>query len=94
MTGAVGINARTIFTAPADGAHYVVAAGNGATGTYTLSVILLGANGASEASIDFPADNTTSGRVDVGASATGNIGADGDADWFRVDLEKSKTIPV
>ena len=84
-------NARTIFTAPADGTHYVVAAGNGATGTYTLSVIVLGANGASEADFDFPDDNTTSGRVDVGASATGNIGADGDADWFRVDLEKDKT---
>ncbi len=88
----VGINARTIFTALADGAHYVVAAGNGATGTYTLSVIVLGANGASEADFDFPATTATSGRVEVGASATGNIKNLDDAyDWFRVDLEAGKT---
>ena len=92
--GGVGINARTIFTAPADGAHYVVAAGNGATGTYTLSVILLGANGASEADTDFPATTATTGRVDVGASATGNRGSIGDADWFRVDLEVGKTYQI
>ena len=87
----IGNNARMIFTATASGAHYVVAAAYGSTGTYTLSVIVLGANGASEADTDFPADNTTSGRVEVGASVTGNIGTDGDADWFRVDLEAGKT---
>ena len=87
----VGINARTIFTAPADGTHYVVAAANGATGTYTLSVIVLGANGASEADTDFPSHNRTSGRVEVGASATGNMDRGSDFDWFRVDLEAGKT---
>ena len=89
-----GNNARTIFTAPADGAHYVVAAAYGSTGTYTLSVIVLGATGVSEADTDFPADNTTTGRVEVGASATGNIDAKDDRDGFRVDLEAGKTYQI
>ena len=90
----IGNNARTIFTATASGSHYIVAAGNGATGTYTLSVIVLGANGVSEADTDFPADNTTSGRVEVGASATGNIASTSDKDWFRVDLEAGKVYQI
>ena len=91
LDSGIGNNARRIFTAPADGTHYVVASSNGVTGTYTLSVIVLGATGASEADTDFPADNTTTGRVDVGASATGNIESATDSDWFRVDLEAGKT---
>ena len=94
--GGVGNNARVIYTPDAAGTYYVEAYFQ--TGevprTYTLSVIVLGANGASEADTDFPADNTTSGRVDVGASATGNIGADGDYDWFRVDLEAGKIYQI
>ncbi len=89
----VGKNARRIYTPTAAGDYYVRAQNsNGSdTGTYTLSMIVLGANGASEADTDFPATTATTGRVEVGASATGNIGTDGDADWFRVDLEAGKT---
>ena len=87
----VGNNARTIFTATASGTHYVVAAAYQSTGTYTLSVIVLGANGASEAHADFPNNNTTSGRVEVGASVTGNTATVSGDDWFRVDLEAGKT---
>ena len=93
----VGANARMISTPTESGTHYVHASGPASgdvTGTYTLSVIVLGATGASEADTDFPADNTTSGRVDVGASVTGNIGADGDDDWFRVDLETGKIYQI
>ena len=55
-------------------------------------MIVLGANGASEADTDFPATTATTGRVEVGASATGNIENLDDAyDWFRVDLEAGKT---
>ena len=90
----VGINARTIFTALADGAHYVVAAGNGVTGTYTLSVIVLGANGVSEADTDFPNNALTSGRVDVGASATGNVESATDVDRFPCRSGGGQAIPV
>ena len=92
----IGNNARTIFTATASGVHYIDAGSVATTdtGTYTLSVIVLGANGASEADTDFPDTTATSGRVEVGASVTGNIGTDGDADWFRVDLEAGKTYQI
>jgi hypothetical protein len=91
----VGNNARLIYTPTSDGTHFVWVSGNAATtGTYTLSVIVLGANGVSEADTDFPEDDTTSGRVEVGASATGNIDRALDQDWFRVVLEAGKTYQI
>ena len=91
----VGLNARLILTPTADGTHYVKVNSyfvpNTQPGTYTLSVIVLGANGASEADTDFPNNNTTSGRVEVGASVTGNTATVSGDDWFRVDLEADKT---
>ena len=90
----VGDNARVIYTPGppySDGAFYLTVEGAASTtGTYTLSVIVLGANGNSEADTDFPASTATTGRVDVGASATGNIDSAGDYDWFAVDLEAGK----
>ena len=93
----VGLNARLIYAPTANGTYYVQAADpgvdsnfGGATGTYTLSVIVLGANGASEADTDFPNNNTTTGRVEVGASVTGNVESAADYDWFAVDLEAGK----
>ena len=98
LDSGIGNNARRIFTAPADGIHYVVAASNGVTGTYTLSVIVLGANGASEADTDFPATTATTGRVEVGieveASATGYINPATDIDGFLVDLQAGKTYQI
>ena len=88
--GGVGLNARTVFTPKEDGTHYISARSNSldnTDATYTLSVIVLGANGASEADTDFPRTTATTGRVEVGASATGNIGSEDDLDGFRVDLE-------
>ena len=84
-----------IYTPAASGDFYPVVTeiNDNRTGTYTLSVIVLGANGASEADTDFPTSRTTSGRVEVGASATGNIGIANDYDWFRVDLEAGKIYP-
>ena len=91
--GGVGNNARVIYTPDAAGTYYVEAYFE--TGevnrTYTLSVIVLGANGASEADTDFPATTATTGRVDVGASVTGNYPTADEGDWFRVDLEAGKT---
>ena len=89
--GGVGLNSRVIYT-PAAGGTYFVQVRDTTTntpGTYTLSVIVLGVNGNSEADTDFPSNTATSGRVDVGASATGNIESN-DVDWFRVDLEAGK----
>ena len=89
----VGNNARVIYTPTADGKHFVSAsAGSGGmtdTGTYTLSVIVLGANGKSEADVDFPDNNTTTGRVEVGV--TGNLMPSSDIDWFSVMLELGRT---
>ena len=91
----VGKNDRTIYTPSMSGTYYVdVSSGTTATGTYTLSVIVLGANGASEADNDCPNHGSTTCRVDVGASATGNIGASSDSDWFRVELEADKTYQI
>ena len=87
----VGDNAREIYTPTATGTYYVAAGEvDGETGTYTLSVIVLGANGASEADTDFPNNSMTTGRVEVGASATGNLSTATDQDWFKVDLEAGK----
>ena len=45
----------------------------------------------SEGDTDLPTDTTTTGRVVVGSSATGEVGTSGDRDWFAVDLEAGKT---
>ena len=52
---------------------------------------------------DLPADTTTTGRIAVGGSATGEIAADSDdpwrlisrdVDWFKVTLEAGKTYRI
>ena len=89
--GGVGVNAREIYTPTSAGTYYLeVRKASTPTGTYTLSVIVLGANGNSEADTDFPATTSTSGRVEVGGSATGNIDRAEDYDLFKVTLEAGK----
>ena len=91
----VGDNARLVYTPTAAGTYYIDAGtGDDAQGTYTLSVIVLGANGASEADADFPETTATTGRVEVGASATGNLSTVTDVDWFKVVLEAGKTYQI
>ena len=79
-----GLNSRVYFT-PDEGATYYVSAGAhpDGVGTYTLTV--------SDATDNYAADSTTTGRVAVGGSATGNIDPPGDGDWFAVELEADKT---
>ena len=92
--GGVGTNSRVIYTPTAAGTYYLEANTASGAGTYTLSMIVLGANGNSEADTDFPGTTATTGRVEVGASATGNIGTGGDQDWFKVVLEADKTYRI
>ena len=96
VNSGIGANSRGIFTPTTAGTYYLRVADfdETDTGTYTLSVIVLGANGVSEADTDFPATTATTGRVDVGASVTGNRGSIGDTDWFAVVLEAGKTYQI
>ena len=55
-------------------------------GTYTLSV--------TDVTDDFAAGTGTSGTVDVGGTATGEIEISGDRDWFAVTLGAGKTYRI
>ena len=48
----------------------------------------------SEGDTDLPADTTTPGRVVVGGSATGNVEARGDHDWFAMTLQAGKVYQI
>ena len=86
--GGVGRNSRVVFTAPADATYYLAAGALAAgalldrKGTYALSV--------TEVHDDFVAGTGTSGTLEVGGSATGEIDYRGDRDWFAVTLEAGK----
>ena len=85
--GGVGYNSRVLFTAADTGAYYVAAgAGGNWEGAYTLSV--------AEVTDDFEAGTGTSGAVAVGGSATGEIEAGGDRDWFAVALDAGRTYRI
>ena len=43
---------------------------------------------------DLSEDSSTTGRIAVGDTATGNIGTWGDRDWFAVELVAGKTYTV
>ena len=43
---------------------------------------------------DFSAGTSTSGRVAVGDTATGNVGSNGDGDWFAVELVAGRTYVI
>ena len=92
--GSTSANARFIETWGFDEPGWIEAyRGSGTsnkTGTYTISVIVLG-SGKSEGRysgenrVDWGEDKNTGGRLDVGASVTGKVDKN-DKDWFRVDL--------
>ena len=92
----VGLNARVIYTPSVDSDFYAVVSEAllNAAGTYTLSVIVLGANGASEADTDYPNTTATTGRVEVGGSATGNVGHGTDFDTFKVTLMAGRLYQI
>ena len=98
-----GSHSRLLITPLGDATYYVVAAGasyytvvggigkrSHSLGTYTLSVTDV----TKSAADDFAAGTGTSGTVEVGGSATGEIGSSGDRDWFAVDLVAGKTYRI
>ena len=87
--GGKGRNGREFFTPDEDGTYYVAASAVGdGTGSYTLSVADV------TVTDDYSADTGTAAAVAVGSSATGEIEAAGDRDWFAVTLEAGKTYVV
>ena len=88
-----GFNSRVTFTATADTTHYVAAGAHYYgfwLGTYKLSVTDV-TDGIPD---DYAAGIGTSGRVEVGGSATGKIDYRGDRDWFAVTLEAGKSYRI
>ena len=89
--GGHGRNSRVWFTPTEEGIYYVSVGHYVITfvenlDTYRLSVTRF--------SDDFAAGTETSGTVDVGGTATGEIENSGDLDWFAVTLEAGKTYRI
>ena len=85
--GGAGNNSRVYFTGEDAGTYYVAAgAWSDREGTYTLSV--------TEVMDDFAAGTETTGTVEVGGSATGEIEYYDDRDWFAVELDAGKRYRI
>lgn len=78
----------TTYTAPTTGTYYLGARAywGDVTGTYVVSTTLVAAPPPPPPADDFAATTATTGRITVGGTATGLIGAAGDNDWFAVSL--------
>ncbi len=75
------------FAPDATGLYYVEASGAGGNGGhYSIEV--------DEITDEFTADTGTTGRVEAGGSARGDIDSFGDQDWFAVTLEAGKTYRI
>ena len=83
-----GEDSQAFFTPDADGTYYVAAnsGGSASTGTYTVRV--------AEIEDDFPQTVDTTGTVDVGGTATGEIQYETDRDWFAVELIEGETYKI
>ena len=82
-------DARIDYTPTVAGTYYLSAGGYG-EGTYTVAVTDV-TNGAPD---DYAADTTTTGTIDVGGTATGEVEFYRDDDWFRVTLQANRTYYV
>ena len=78
-------DAQVFFTPYEDGTYYL-AVGDRGTGTYSVRV--------TEIEDDFPATVDTTGTVEVGGTATGELQYETDRDWFAVDLTAGETYKV
>ncbi len=79
---------RLSFAPDVSGTYYVSSYGGHGTGTYTLEAT-------SQPYVDdFPANDTTTGVVAPGGTATGEIGISGDADWFKLAVTEGETYTI
>ena len=83
-----GEDEQAFFTPEEDGTYYLVVGNfhSSNTGTYTVGV--------TEIEDDFPATVDTTGTVEVGGSATGEIQYETDHDWFAVELTAGETYKI
>ena len=90
-----GTNARLYFQPEANGTYYIAASSKertsssegSPTGTYRLSV-------SDVTDTEIPASTATAAGVAVGDTATGEIEASGDQNWFRVELVADTTYLI
>ena len=90
-----GANARLYFQPEASGTYYIAAISKESvpfsqpspTGTYRVSLTDV-------TDTEIPASTATAAIVAVGGTATGEIEASGDQNWFRVELEAGKTYLI
>ena len=82
-------DARIDYTPTVAGTYYLSAGGYG-EGTYTVAVTDV----TSGAPDDYAADTTTTGTIDVGGTATGEVEFYRDDDWFRVTLQANRTYYI
>ena len=104
--GGQGYNSRVTFTATESGTHYIAAGAYSGQGTYEVEVTdtprtieddlpaTIGDDLPTTVEDDFPATVDTTGTVEVGGSATGEIESADDHDWFAVELEAGKTYQI
>ncbi len=88
--GGTGYNSQLTFTASESDTYFIAAGAYGifSQGTYELEVT------DTAAADDFPQDTSTTGRVAVGGSATGDIQSANDQDWFAVELVAGQTYQI
>ena len=90
-----GTNARLYFQPEANGNYYIAAISKertsrsegSPTGTYRLSLTDV-------TDTEIPASTATAASVAVGGTATGEIEASGDQNWFRVELDAGTTYLI
>ena len=88
--GGSGLNSRLRFIADVTGVVYVAAGGYGGdTGTYTVTI---------QAYIpppdDYAGDTSTGAAIGVGEAVSGDVGHEGDQDWFALDLTAGQTYAI
>ena len=83
-----GEDEQAFFTPDEDGTYYLAVSNffSGTTGTYTVQV--------TEIEDDFPETVDTTGTVEVGGTATGELQYETDRDWFAVELTAGETYKV